>query len=64
MVKLELTISGAKSIIRVLDHVVRQANGTGQSGYAIDELCRADSAKRWSELRGYINSRLPKKYRL
>lgn len=64
MIKLELTISGAKALIRVLDHVTSQATSTGPSGYGIDELCRKDSAKRWSELRNYLNSRLPKKARL
>lgn len=62
-VKLDLTFSGAKTLVRVLDHVIRQAEANTHTTAEVDVLCRKDSAHRWRELRNYINSRLPKKQR-
>lgn len=64
IVKLELSLTGAKTIIRALDHLRGQAEGTTRSTYGIDDFCRADTATRLRELRTYINSRIPKKYRV
>jgi hypothetical protein len=64
LIRCEFSITGAKTLIYVLDHVAKQADSTGSSSYAIDELCRRDSARRWRELRAYINSRIPKNSRV
>lgn len=57
-VYLTLTLSGAKSLSRVLQHVIAGAEGTGASNYGIDALCRDDCARRWRELRAYIDQQI------
>lgn len=52
------TMTGAKSLVRVLAHVIGQAEGTASSVYGIDELCRKDSAARWRELKAYVEARV------
>jgi hypothetical protein len=64
VVHCEFSVSSAKTLIYVLDHVAKQASSAGMSNYSVDELCRRDSGRRWRELRAYINSRLPKKSRV
>lgn len=64
IVKCDFTISGAKTLIRALDHIGKQADGTLLSGYAIDTFCRKDTSARLRELRRSINRRLPKAYRV
>lgn len=52
------TLSGARSLSRVLQHVINNAEGTGASAYGIDTLCRDDCARRWRELRAFIDERI------
>ena len=63
-IRVDMEIGTAQCIVRVFDYLIQQANGSGTSGYAIDCLCRKDSAARWRGIRNMINNRLPKKNRI
>lgn len=63
-INVTLTFSGAKTLIRVLDHVIRQTETNVGTMTEVDRLCRKDSGIRWRELRSMINAKLPKKQRI
>lgn len=59
MVRYDFSIEDAETLIRVLNHVCGQAEGTGASNYMIDTLCRKDCAARFRRMSAYIASKLP-----
>lgn len=63
MIKIEFSAGGARTLIRVLGHVISQAEGSASSAYGIDTLCRNDSAARWRELRTHIEEEYEKQHK-
>lgn len=59
-----LSTEQTKTLIRILDHNIKETLAAGHTSYEIDKLCRDDSRKRWREIRDVLNKNLTPKERM